>query len=112
MTFFSCQLEMPPAAVLMCGAPVTIYLQYTVSADAPTDIQVNAQWFNKTATRLPESLWFSVIPKLPAAPGGWLLNKVCDLNTHAHSHTQVIPLGCQSHYGLALLRRSRLMALE
>lgn len=28
------------------------------------DIQINLSWFNKKATRLPEALWFSFIPKL------------------------------------------------
>jgi len=48
-------------AVTSYGCPGEFFLEYTINPDKP-EIGINLQWFDKKACRLPEALWFSMIP--------------------------------------------------
>lgn len=45
------------------GCPQDVYLQYTFQDTIP-DFDIDLQWFNKPACRLPEALWFTFQPQL------------------------------------------------
>lgn len=47
------------------GGSKVIWLNYTVPSDSSLTILVELNWFNKTATRLPESFWIEFNPFLP-----------------------------------------------
>jgi hypothetical protein len=55
------------------GCPAQIRLEVFFPADVP-EIWMNLLWFNKKATRLPEALWFSFIPKLQEDET-WIMDK-------------------------------------
>ena len=55
------------------GCPAQIRLEVFFPVNTP-EIRINLLWFNKRATRLPESLWFSFIPKL-REDETWIMDK-------------------------------------
>lgn len=58
-------------APLACPAQICVEMFFP---DNESDIQINLSWFNKKATRLPEALWFSFVPKL-IKNESWTLDK-------------------------------------
>ena len=61
---FLIELTFPDEVVMNYGASPTLWLNYTFPTDSPPAILVELQWFNKTATRRPESLWIEFNPIL------------------------------------------------
>ena len=60
----------------MYGAPAAIGLEYTVPGTNGSAVDISLVWSNKTATRLPESMWLSFSPSLAGiastqSSGGW-----------------------------------------
>jgi hypothetical protein len=55
------------------GCPATINIEYCFLYDNP-EIEVTLTWFNKAATRLPEAVWFSFMPKTET--GTWTIEKM------------------------------------
>ncbi|CAF0801296.1 unnamed protein product [Rotaria sordida] len=47
------------------GGSKTLWLNYTFPLDSSSTIFIQLEWFNKTATRLPESIWIEFNPILP-----------------------------------------------
>lgn len=62
---FLVELTFPDDVVNNYGASKTIWMNYTFPIVSPPAILVELQWFNKTATRLPESIWIEFNPILP-----------------------------------------------
>lgn len=60
--------EVPP------GCPRRLFTEYRVSRFAP-NLRVTLQWFDKSAQRLPEALWFSFVP-VAEPEGAWMLLKM------------------------------------
>jgi len=52
----------PRDAFINYGCPDYIWVNYTFPVSKPNTVIINFQWFNKTATRLPEALWLSFSP--------------------------------------------------
>lgn len=56
------------------GCPKSLTLKYSVSKTEP-QIDITLQWFDKMANRLPEAMWFSLVP--PVFEGGkWMMDKM------------------------------------
>jgi hypothetical protein len=68
------QLLMPPRLCREYGAPGELWLTL-YAADAAAALDLDLQWFDKKATRLPEALWCSFNPKL-REPAQWRLDKL------------------------------------
>jgi hypothetical protein len=66
---FLVELTFPDQIIEDYGGSKTIWLNYTFPIDSPPMIFVEVQWFNKTATRLPESIWIEFNPILPLVSG-------------------------------------------
>ncbi len=83
------------------GAPAAAFIEYQFADAAPT-IEVTLQWFEKNATRLPESMWFSFAPAV-SNPDSWSLDKmgspvspldvVRDGNRNLHAVTRGVQCG-------------------
>lgn len=72
-TRFLFHLAGDPKSVEDYGCPRDFWLEYAfVTGQA---IQIELQWFNKSASRLPEALWFSFVPSL-AGSGDWRIDKL------------------------------------
>ncbi|HAF61376.1 MAG TPA: glycoside hydrolase [Anaerolineaceae bacterium] len=56
------------------GCPQEFYLQYTFHQNV-ADIDIDLQWFNKPACRLPEALWFTFNPQL-SQNAEWSIEKL------------------------------------
>jgi hypothetical protein len=65
---FLLQLAPPPQAHLRYGAPGILWVGVRVPA-ARAAVDLDLTWFDKTATRLPESLWMLFHPVAPDADG-------------------------------------------
>ncbi|KJE93927.1 hypothetical protein CAOG_004643 [Capsaspora owczarzaki ATCC 30864] len=74
------ELSLPSTLVTLYGAPLHVYVQYDFSpASAPAgSVVATVTWLNKTATRMPEAIWFSFNPSAPPAQpnAAWYFNKV------------------------------------
>jgi len=66
-------LALPAEAVLNYGGPDELFVTVRVPLESAR-IDFDLQWFEKQACRLPEALWFSFSPRLPAG-GAWELEK-------------------------------------
>ncbi|MDX2109894.1 MAG: DUF5054 domain-containing protein [Verrucomicrobiota bacterium] len=68
------QLGFSLAAVERYGAPRTVWIELTL---APTQqrLEWDVQWFGKSATRIPEALWFSMAPVVPDT-ATWRMQKM------------------------------------
>ena len=64
---FLVQLTFPNEIIEEYGGSQTIWVNYTFPSDSSSIIYIELQWFNKTETRLPESLWIEVNPILPVS---------------------------------------------
>ncbi|WNR45277.1 HAD hydrolase-like protein [Paenibacillus roseipurpureus] len=68
------QLRLPEVANQQGGAPARIQLVYRFDKDEQA-LEIQLTWFDKPASRLPEALWFSFIPKVDN-PNRWRLDKL------------------------------------
>ena len=59
------ELTFPDQIIAEYGGSKTLWLNYTFPIASPPMILVQLEWFNKTATRLPESIWIEFNPILP-----------------------------------------------
>lgn len=67
-------LTAEPPSSLEYGCPQDFYLQYTFHQNMPA-IDIDLQWFNKPACRLPEALWFTFKPNL-SKDAEWKIEKL------------------------------------
>jgi hypothetical protein len=68
------ELTMPDETCADYGAPRRLTLEYSFPLAEP-GVSLTLQWFDKSASRLPEALWCSFIP--PVLPDGrWWLHKL------------------------------------
>jgi Domain of unknown function (DUF5054) len=65
---FLLELGLPAEAHASYGAPASAWVQVAVPPGG-SDVNVDFQWFDKTTTRLPESLWMAFRPIAPNADG-------------------------------------------
>jgi len=87
--YFLEELSMPTESWIYYGAPTNLTVEITIGVNV--DIVVTL--WNKTATRLPEGLFYSFQPNITNA-GGWHMNKLSSwinpqdivLNGSAHMH--------------------------
>ena len=63
-----------PESVSNYGCPRDFYLKYTFNQAKP-ELEIDLQWFNKQACRMPEALWFSFIPRTPGE-ASWSIDKL------------------------------------
>eukprot|EP01116_Phalansterium_solitarium_P008699 TRINITY_DN22658_c0_g1_i1.p1 TRINITY_DN22658_c0_g1~~TRINITY_DN22658_c0_g1_i1.p1 ORF type:complete len:757 (+),score=184.44 TRINITY_DN22658_c0_g1_i1:92-2362(+) len=68
-TLFALQLALPTYLSAQYGAPRDVWLLLAVQH---ASIEITLLWFNKTATRLPESLWLTFNPILDRSPDRWV----------------------------------------
>eukprot|EP01114_Cavostelium_apophysatum_P014791 TRINITY_DN3921_c0_g1_i1.p1 TRINITY_DN3921_c0_g1~~TRINITY_DN3921_c0_g1_i1.p1 ORF type:complete len:770 (+),score=169.72 TRINITY_DN3921_c0_g1_i1:47-2311(+) len=61
------ELSMPSDSYQLFGAPITLWSKFAFKGgeDGDLEIKIELEWFNKTATRLPESHWFGFNPIVP-----------------------------------------------
>ena len=93
---------MPDAAHQTRGAPASLEVLLTVNG---TTIDMTLVWRNKTACRLPETLWLTSRPAV-ADKGGWTISKLgqpvnpldADLNPKNTSDPRVAMQGLQCKY--------------
>ncbi len=71
---FVLQTGLDPVAQTDYGAPQTLWTKLEVPKSGSA-LTLDLQWFNKTTTRLPESIWLQFQPK-PAKREGWRLCKL------------------------------------
>lgn len=76
------KLEMPPQAHARYGAPESAWVRVVVPPDRAV-VNIDFQWFCKTATRLPEALWMVFRPIAPDA-AGWRLQTLDELLPPQH----------------------------
>ena len=96
------KLSIPDAAHQTRGAPASLEVLLTVDG---TSIDMTLVWRNKTACRLPETLWLTSRPAV-ADKGGWTISKLgqpvnpldADLNPKNSSEPQVAMQGLQCKY--------------
>ncbi len=60
-------LASPASAAKRWGCPAELTLELRFP-----EVEWTVQWFDKPANRLPEAMWFSFVPKLPAHSAWWL----------------------------------------
>jgi hypothetical protein len=68
------ELALPTEATERYGSPAKATLEITLP-DAEPVVYVDLQWFNKPASRLPEALWLSFVPR-DTVSQGWRLEKL------------------------------------
>ncbi len=68
------ELTFPPEANLKYGAPAHVSID-VFFPDELDRIVFTLQWFDKSASRLPQALWFTVAPRLPS-DSAWRLYKL------------------------------------
>ena len=71
---FLLSLSFPGRPVSQFGAPAEAFVELCVPLEG-SEIRFDLQWFDKSACRLPEAIWFSFDPK--TRPGGtWEIEKL------------------------------------
>lgn len=69
------ELEMPGEnGAALPGCPQRLTTEYAMSMTKPC-LQITFQWFEKQATRLPEALWLSFVPRVEKH-GKWTMDKM------------------------------------
>ena len=68
------KLSFEAEAVANFGAPAEAWITLRVPSSGHS-VQWDVQWFQKTASRLPEALWFTIAPPVPD-PSLWRLRKM------------------------------------
>lgn len=81
-----------PDASHEIGAPVVLYIEYLFSTTGRIDMDI--QWFEKPACRLPEALWFSFQPVVQT-DGNWSIQKLGS----RIDPTQVLSNGARTLHG-------------
>lgn len=86
------ELALPERAVVVYGCPATVWLTVEF-AEKESRIRFVLQWFDKSACRLPEAIWFSLCPRVKTFKN-WTMDKlgqvvspldvVRDGNRHLH----------------------------
>jgi hypothetical protein len=74
---FLVEFTFPNEIIEDYGGSETIWVNYTFPSDSSSTIYVELQWFNKTATRLPESLWIefnSILPVTSTTCNQWKID--------------------------------------
>lgn len=71
---FVAELTFESEAITKYGCPKVAFVRVTCPADNPV-IEIDLQWFDKAANRLPEAAWFSFNP-LSLPNGKWHMNKL------------------------------------
>ena len=71
---FLLELTPPEETYIRYGCPKNVSIEIHLPDDEPT-IHFNIQWFEKPASRLPEALWFSFVPKI-SRTGSWEMDKL------------------------------------
>ncbi len=71
---FLLQTSLDPTTYTDFGAPRVLWTELEVPRSGST-LRLDLQWFNKTTTRLPETIWLQFQPK-PAQREGWRLCKL------------------------------------
>jgi uncharacterized protein DUF5054 len=66
-------LRFPSEAVEEFGCPALSTVEYRLES---TDLHIDVQWFDKAATRWPEAMWLSFVPRLPDDDGSWWISKL------------------------------------
>lgn len=95
------ELTMPEPAITTYGAPRLLILEVTLPHDT-AEIELQLQWFDKAACRLPEAIWFSFIPVV-AAPDNWKLDKLdswvspLDVLHNGNRHLHAVGTGASYH---------------
>jgi hypothetical protein len=89
-------MEMPAESWTKYGAPkpVSVEIGPARAAEAASVLSFRVQWFEQPASRMPEALWFSFVPKV-RGPGCWKMDKlgrwisplevIRDGNRHLHA---------------------------
>jgi len=68
-----------PTSVTMYGGAQQLWSHFVVSVNSSSiSIDITLQWFNKTATRLPESHYFTFNPRV-SSPDQWKMDKLGEL---------------------------------
>jgi hypothetical protein len=71
---FLLELKLAQEASEKYGAPKQVYVDIRLPNDQPI-IDIDLQWFEKPANRLPEAVWFTFNP-VTRANGEWLMDKM------------------------------------
>ncbi len=71
---FIVDLESPEDAVEKFGCPARFTITYRFLLNKPT-LEIEVQWFEKAACRLPEAVWCSFV-LLDTEPPGWMMDKM------------------------------------
>jgi len=74
-TQFLTLLSMPQDLIEYYGSPQYAWANFTFRNSDPNTIHIDFQWFNKTATRLPEALWLSFSPVISNG-NAWQVQKL------------------------------------
>lgn len=82
------QLRFPEETVEKYGAPAELWMEYRFLQHDPV-IEMQASWFGKSAIRVREASWFSVIPIQKKNGDGWRMEKIDSLI----SPSQVVSFG-------------------
>ena len=85
------RLRFPDEASEAYGAPTELWLEYRFLNGSPV-IEMEAKWFGKSATRIREASWFSMIPLQTKDADGWRMEKVDSLV----SPTKVVSFGSRN----------------
>jgi hypothetical protein len=67
------RLRFPAEAVEEFGCPALSTVEYRLDSTA---LHIDVQWFDKAATRWPEAMWLSFVPRLPDGDGFWWMSKL------------------------------------
>eukprot|EP01125_Pyxidicula_operculata_P012339 TRINITY_DN404_c0_g1_i1.p1 TRINITY_DN404_c0_g1~~TRINITY_DN404_c0_g1_i1.p1 ORF type:complete len:756 (+),score=195.29 TRINITY_DN404_c0_g1_i1:7-2274(+) len=65
------QLQLDPQSSVIFGAPKQVELYIIISTQTPS-IKLELQWFEKTATRLPEAMWLKFRPIVGDPKNWWM----------------------------------------
>ena len=89
---FLFKFEMPEESWRTFGAPQQAWLEITLPVYEPK-VAFKLQWFDKSATRLPEASWFSFVPRVRASRlwrmdklGEWITPHEVIRNGNRHLH--------------------------
>lgn len=70
------ELIMEEEAWIKYGSPTNVWVQYNIQPHSKRTVDIQLMIFNKTSTRLPESLWFTFNPLTQDKKWDWQLTKM------------------------------------
>ena len=85
------RLRFPAEAVETFAAPKELWMEYRFLHRSPV-IEMEANWFGKSAMRIREASWFSVTPLQKKSSGDWRMEKIDSML----SPQQVVPFGSRN----------------